>query len=110
MSIHGQRYLPSVEIPIARIFRKITGAKDDGSREALLPHQGCVSRARRFSIAADFTQDRIANSNFAACWTDADRVDVTGQAHSELQRMLHNTQVLHEGSEMQGLDGGNQGF
>ena len=27
MTIHGPRYLPSVEIPIARIFRKITGRK-----------------------------------------------------------------------------------
>jgi hypothetical protein len=25
--IHGPRYLPSIEIPIARIFRKITGRK-----------------------------------------------------------------------------------
>jgi hypothetical protein len=27
MNIHGPRYLPSIEIPIARIFRKITGRK-----------------------------------------------------------------------------------
>jgi hypothetical protein len=27
MSIHGPRFLPSIEIPIARIFRKITGRK-----------------------------------------------------------------------------------
>jgi len=27
MTIHRPRYLPSVEIPIARIFRKITGRK-----------------------------------------------------------------------------------
>jgi hypothetical protein len=27
MTIHGPRYLPNVEIPIARIFRKITGRK-----------------------------------------------------------------------------------
>ena len=27
MSIHEPRYLPSIEIPIARIFRKITGRK-----------------------------------------------------------------------------------
>jgi hypothetical protein len=25
--IHGPRYLPSIEIPIARMFRKITGRK-----------------------------------------------------------------------------------
>jgi hypothetical protein len=27
MTIHAPRYLPSIEIPIARIFRKITGRK-----------------------------------------------------------------------------------
>jgi hypothetical protein len=27
MTIHGPRYLPGIEIPIARIFRKITGRK-----------------------------------------------------------------------------------
>jgi hypothetical protein len=27
MTIHRPRYLPSIEIPIARIFRKITGRK-----------------------------------------------------------------------------------
>jgi len=27
MPIHGPRYLPGVEIPIARIFRKVTGRK-----------------------------------------------------------------------------------
>ena len=27
MTIHGPRYLPSIEIPIACIFRKITGRK-----------------------------------------------------------------------------------
>jgi hypothetical protein len=27
MTIHSPRYLPSIEIPIARIFRKITGRK-----------------------------------------------------------------------------------
>jgi hypothetical protein len=27
MPIHGPRFLPSIEIPIARIFRKITGRK-----------------------------------------------------------------------------------
>jgi hypothetical protein len=27
MTIRGPRYLPSIEIPIARIFRKITGRK-----------------------------------------------------------------------------------
>jgi hypothetical protein len=27
MTIHGPRYLQSVEIPITRIFRKITGRK-----------------------------------------------------------------------------------
>jgi hypothetical protein len=27
MTIHGPRYLPSIEIPIARIFRKVTGRK-----------------------------------------------------------------------------------
>jgi hypothetical protein len=27
MNIHGPRYLSSIEIPIARIFRKITGRK-----------------------------------------------------------------------------------
>ena len=27
MLIHGPRYFPSIEIPIARIFRKVTGRK-----------------------------------------------------------------------------------
>lgn len=27
MTIHGPYYLPSIEIPIARIFRKVTGRK-----------------------------------------------------------------------------------
>ena len=27
MPIHGPRYIPSIEIPIARIFRKATGRK-----------------------------------------------------------------------------------
>ena len=31
MSVHGPRYLPCTEIPIARIFRKITGRKMTGA-------------------------------------------------------------------------------
>jgi hypothetical protein len=43
----------------------------------------------------------------AACW---EPTEFEQGAKDDRQRMLHNTQVLHERSKMRGLGGGNQGF